>query len=268
MNPESPYTQGGQTPYQPQPQPQYQPQAAPLPQQPMYQTPQQPVQPSYTPQLPPASLPPRKRSKLWVILSFVFLFTTIAAAALGVWALLNYFDQKENVDGRVSSTVAVAVKDQQDKDAANFLEKEKQPNRQFAGPDDYGRLAFNYPKTWSIYVAKDASSGGTYEAYFNPVSVPPVSNREYFALRVTIEQRDYEQVLKNYEKLVSDGSLRSSNVTADGENGTRLDGNFNDDFKGSAVIFKIRDKTVTMRTDAEAFTGDFNAIIQTITFNK
>lgn len=52
------------------------------------------------------------------------------------------------------------------------------------------------------------------------------------------------------------------------QNGTRLDGSFTEDIRGFAVIFKIRDKTVTIRSDAETFKGDFNALIQTITFNK
>ena len=218
----------------------------------------------------PAGMPltPRKKSKLWLILTFVFLFTTIAAVGVGVWAYLNYLDQKDNVDTKISESVSVAVKEQQDKDAAAYLEKEKQPNRQFAGPEDYGRLSFDYPKTWSNYVAKDAAKGGNYEVYFNPVSVPPVSSTERFSLRVLIEEKDYDQVLKTYENLVTKGDLVSSSVAADGVNGTRLDGSFSKDYKGSAVLFKIRDKTVTLRTDADTFKDDFNALIKTITFNK
>lgn len=270
MNPQTPFTPGGQAPYQPpqQPQPQYgQPQGyAPQPQ------PVQPVQPaapSYAPIPPSSTAPlPRKRSKLWIILTFVFIFTTIAALGGGIWALTNYFDQRDNVDSRVTAAVATAVKEQQDKDAADFLEKEKQPNRQFAGPDDYGRLSFDYPKTWSIYVANDATDGNKYEAYFNPVSVPAVSNAQRFALRVTIETVDYDQQLKLYERLVKEGTLKSSSATADSQNGTRLEGNFTKDIKGTAVLFKIRDKTVTLRTDADTFTGDFDALLKTITFNK
>ena len=260
MNPESQYTPGGgQGQFQPQPsmQPPYQP--------------QQPVpQPGYAP-LPPANIPPvrHRASKLWVILTFVFLFTTLVGAGLGVWALINYFDQKNNVDSKVTAAVATAVKEQQDADAANFLEQEKQPNRQFVGPEDYGRLAFDYPKTWSVYVDQDALQGGDYTAYFNPVSVPPVrGDKQQFALRVSIVQQDYDAVVQDYASLVSEGELKSTSVSADGQNGTRLDGNFTEDLRGSAVLFKIRDKTVTIQTDAQTFEGDFNALIKTITFNK
>lgn len=273
MNPQTPYTPGGQAPYQPpqQPQPLYgQPQGyAPQPPQPQAAQTMQQAAPVYAP-IPPSSTPPlrHKRSKIWIIFTFVFVFTTISALGVGIWAYMNYLDQRDNVDSKVTAAVGVAVKEQQDKDAADFLEKEKQPNRQFAGPDDFGRLSFDYPKTWSIYVANDATNGNAYVAYFNPVSVPAVTNTQRFALRVTIETVDYDQELKTYEKLVKDGTLKSSTISADGQNGTRLDGNFTKDIKGSAVLFKIRDKTVTIRTDADTFNGDFNALLKTITFNK
>jgi hypothetical protein len=48
----------------------------------------------------------------------------------------------------------------------------------------------------------------------------------------------------------------------------RLDGSFSTDIRGSAVIFKIRDKTVTIRTDADTFKPDFENIIKTINFNN
>ncbi|MFZ1301568.1 MAG: hypothetical protein WAQ27_03255 [Candidatus Microsaccharimonas sp.] len=256
----------------------YAPQLQPQPQ-PQPQFPQQP------PVGPPSNyiVPPKKHSKVWIILSIVFITTTIALIGLGVWLYLNYTDQKDNVDAKVSSAVTVAVKNQADKDAADFLEKEKQPNRQFAGPEDYGRVSFDYPKTWSIYVDKDTSTTDTYAAYFNPVSVPKVAADTQYALRVLIEQKDYDKVLTTYDSLVKKGDLKLSPVKIDGLDGTRLDGAFSKDIHGAAVIFKIRDKTVTIRTDAETFIrnktaldgsisadaeGDFGALVKTITFNK
>lgn len=266
MNPEYPY--------QPQPQQPQQPPQQPLPgQYVMPGTPIQPApQPGYAP-VPPANLPPVRGhssnpAKKWIIMTIIFIVTTLAASGVAVWSYMNYLDQKNNVDSKISVAVAAAVKEQADKDAADFLEKEKQPNRQFVGPDDYGRLSFDYPKTWSVYVAKDASKGGDYEAYFNPGVVPVVNAQQQFALHVTIEEEDYDKVVDSYQRLVGSGDLTSSAVKADEQNGTRLDGSFTKDIRGSAVIFKIRDKTVTIRTDAETFKGDFEALIQTITFNK
>lgn len=196
---------------------------------------------------------------------------SVAAVVAAVWGLLNYNEQKTNVDGKIAAAVATAKKTQADSDEVKFTAREKEPNREFVGPDDYGRLTFNYPKTWSVYVNKDVNtSGGTYEAYLNPVSVPSVSNAttQQYALRVTIESKDYDKVIASYEFLVKKGDLRSSAVSADSNNGTRLDGNFSKDIRGSAVVYKIRDKTVTLRSDADTFKPDFDALITTIKFNE
>lgn len=192
----------------------------------------------------------------------------LGAGSLAIWAYVNYSEQKTNVDGKIQLAEAQAQKKQADVDAENYAQRAKEPNSQFAGPDDYGRLSFSYPKTWSVYVAKDVANGGTYEAYLNPMSVPPVSSTQRYALRVTIEQRDYDQIIKSYESLVKKGDLRSSVVTANGNNGTRLDGNFTKDIRGAVVVFKIRDKTVTVRTDADTFKPDFEDLIKTINFNN
>jgi len=266
MNPDFQFGQQPQptqppTPYAPQGIPQI-PQQQPVPQQ----------QPGYAPgaPTPPVNnyIIPAKSSKKWLILTIVFITTTLAALGGGVWAYMNYLDQKDNTDAKISTAVATGVKDQADKDAAAFLQKEKQPNRQFAGPDDYGRLAFDYPKTWSVYINKDALTGDTFEAYFNPATVPPVKADTQYALRVIIEQKDIERVIASYDSLVKKGDLKATAVKADGTDGTRLEGNFTKDIRGMAVVFKIRDKTVTIRSDAETFRGDFDALVSTITFNK
>jgi len=237
-------------------------------QQPVAPQPPQPVQ-GYAPLSPaPSPLQKETSSKKWTILTFVFIFTTLTASGLGVWALVNYLDQKNSVDNKVSTAVALGVKNQKEADQKAFDTAEKEPNRNFTGPDDYGRVAFKYPKTWSVYEAKDATSGGTYEAYFSPGVIPPVASDERYALRLTIEDKTYEQAISGYESLVKKGDLKSSSVTIGEQNGTRLDGNFTKDIRGSAVVLKIRDKTVTLRTDADTFATDFNALIATVTFNK
>ncbi len=192
----------------------------------------------------------------------------LLASVAAVWGIMNYLEQKSNVDGKIDAAVIEAKKKQADSDDAKFLAREKDPNREFVGPDDYGRLSFNYPKTWSVYVAKDASRGGDYEAYLNPITVPTVAASQQYALRVVIEQRDYDQVVASYSSLVKKGDLRSSAIAADGNNGTRLDGSFSKDIRGSAVLYKVRDKTITLRADADTFKPDFENIIKTIKFNQ
>ena len=266
-------------PWQPQPQPQTQPQPQPQTEQANNQFQpnnqfsnqqgnqifSQPVsQPVNVPLAQPATMVKRSAGP-WKILTIVFIFTTLLGAGLGAWALVNYLDVNNNAEANKNTAVNEAVKKRADDDAAAFLEKEKQPNRQFAGPEDYGQLSFDYPKTWSVYVNKDSSTGGTYEAYLHPVVVPAVSQSERYALRVIIENKDYDDVVDGYNRLVTSGELKASSfVVSEGASGTRLDGAFTKDIRGSAVIFKIRDKTVTIRTDADTFKSDFDALIKTI----
>lgn len=259
------------------------PQNSPYPSTPNpYDTPQQPYQPASNqpyagnpqtgfpaPQAPNSGGGVRKPSKAWMIIAIIFIVIAVGVAALAVWMSMNYFDQKNNVDSKITAAVATAQKEQADKDAAQYLEKEKQPNREFAGPDDYGHLSFDYPKTWSVFVNKDAAAGGSYEAYLNPGVVPPVNVNTQYALRVLIEQKEYDKVVETYKSLVTKGELKSSTVKLDEETtATRLDGAFTKDIRGVAIIFKIRDKTVTMRSDADTFKNDYEALIKTIKFNK
>ena len=202
-----------------------------------------------------------------VVITIVLLsLLMVAFAGLAVWAYMNYVDQRDRVNLKIDAAVAIAEKDLGDKLEADFLEREKEPNRDFAGPSDYGTLSFKYPKTWSLYVASDASQGDGYEAYLNPGLVPAVSEDERFALRVNIVNQKYEEAIEEYQGLVEDGALRTSTVKANGENGTRLDGNFTENIRGAAVLFRIRDKTAILRTDADTFKPDFEKIIKTITF--
>lgn len=190
-------------------------------------------------------------------------------AAFAIWAYVNYEEAQTDLDGKLELARVEARKLEAEKNEADFLEREKEPNRQFVGPEDYGRVTFDYPKTWSVYVADDISSGrGTYEAYLNPVLVPPVKSDQRMALRVTIQNRDYDTVLKTYEARIKRGDLTTEAFSADGVDGTRLNGSFTKNIRGSLVLFKIRDKTLSIQTDADTFREDFDKLTQTIQFNR
>jgi len=219
--------------------------------------------------MPPAQVPPvkKKHVNIWLILSIIAFVLIAILAGLLVWTYQNYMNQKTNVDEKVAVAVSANTATVKKADEAKFTEREKEPNREFVGPADYGLVTFFYPKTWSVYIGKDASSGGTYEAYLNPITVPTVTSSQQFATRVTIEQKDYDKVIATYDDLVKKGTLKASGIKVNGVTGTRLDGSFTKDIRGSAVIFKIRDKTLTVQTDADTFMTDFNKLITTIKFN-
>ena len=255
MNPQD---QGGQSPYT-MPQPQYQP----APQYPTAPPPQQPLSPQVAKKQKGSN-----RSLIVAVSILSILF--VVAGFLAIWAYSNYRTATNGVQDKIDLAVAAAKKDQANSDETNFTEREKQPNRQFVGPDNYGRVTFNYPKTWSVYVSSDVqNNGGTYQAYLNPGVVPPVgASNQLFALRVTIQQMGYSQVLQQYQSLVQAGKLTSSNISVNGHNGTRLDGNFTSQLRGSAVFFQIRDKVLIVQTDANTFDSDYENIIKTINFNN
>jgi len=205
-------------------------------------------------------------TNVWLLVGVIFIVLTALLGGAFGWALVNYFDQKDNVDTKVSTAVNEAVKKQADADAATFEAEDKKPNRQFAGPEDFGALSFDYPKTWSTYIEEDASDG-VFKAYLNPVAVPPIDEKTQFALRITIQTENYDRLIESFQELVKKGDLKSSVVKINGVDSSRLDGKFSDDIRGSAVIFKIRDKTVVVRTDADTFKGDFDALVTSIKFN-
>lgn len=191
--------------------------------------------------------------------------TTIIFGGLSIWAYTQYTAANTDVNGKVQLAVTQAKHEQQTADQKEFDEKEKEPLKEFVGPDDYGRVTFSYPKTWSVYVATDPSRGGTYEAYFHPKEVPFVAPDQQFALRVKIEKRSAAQVIDSYKSKVDSGDLRSSTTVSQGFEGTRFTGNFNNKIRGSAVVFKVDDKALTISTDANTFMPDFeNIILKTI----
>ena len=212
-------------------------------------------------------------AKSWMITTICLIVLIIGLLVSNVWFYIQYSDQKNNVNAKIDAATASAKEGQISADELKFIEREKLPNREFTWPDDYGRLTFNYPKTWSVYINKATTSGANsyYEAYFNPIIVPTVSATEQFAIRLTIKDGDYSKTIDSYADLVKKGSLKSSVTTIGGSGGssaTKLEGNFTKDIRGIAVIFKIRDKVVTIRTDAYTFQTDFDALVNSIKFNQ
>lgn len=206
-----------------------------------------------------------------LVVIILLLLVVVGLSGLSAWLYVQYDEQKNNVDGKIAVAVADARKDQSEVEEEKYAEREKEPNREFAGPEDYGRLSFAYPKTWSVYVGADGSARNAsgYAAYLNPMVVPPVNSATArFALRVSIENKAYDQVLETYRRAIEGGELRSRPISVNGHDGTRLDGNLTRDVRGSAVLFRVRDKTITVFNEADTFKADFEKIIKTIDFNN
>ena len=108
------------------------------------------------------------------IIIIVVSLIAVTFVGLFIWMFLQYNELNDDINGQINAAVTEAKDEQAAKMEAEFSEREKYPFRTFSGPADYGELTFEYPKTWSVYVAADASNGGDYTAYFNPVQVDTV----------------------------------------------------------------------------------------------
>ena len=194
----------------------------------------------------------------------------IGALLLSVYFYNEYQSAQSDVDSKIANAVVDAKKEVTDELEEQFAEREKIPYANFAGPDDYGRVGFKYPKTWSVYIAKNASKGGDFEAYLHPGEVPAVANTTIFALRVIIRSESFETAANRYQSLLNskDKKLDSSVINISTTTGNRYDGTLPNNLVGSAVIFKLRDKVVTLETDAEIYRDDFQKILDSITFNE
>lgn len=195
-----------------------------------------------------------------LVASIVLGLLLAGSLAFGAWAFVNYMDQKNNVDAIVAKAVDSAKLDQAEADEKSFLEREKLPTRQLKGPSDLGTVTMDYPKTWSVYIDKDGSNGN-YVAQLHPGVVRPVNQKQLNAVVVSVESRSYEDTLKTFDSAVERGELKASPVTAGDQQGTRLDGKFSNDIQGSAVLFKLRDKTLRVTVQSNDYLGDFNNIV-------
>lgn len=197
-----------------------------------------------------------------VVANIVLGILVLVFGSVMIWALVQYNDASNNLEQKIIIAQKDAKDAQEKEDQKAFDQKEKSPTKEFVGPQDYGRVDFKYPKTWSVYIENDGLNGGQYSAYLNPDTVPSTtSSTSKFALRVSVVPQSYDQVLQSYSGQVKQGSLRSSDAVVNGFIGQRFEGSFNKDVNGAAVVFKIRDKTLILKTDSTSFISDFNDIV-------
>ena len=229
-----------------------------------------PYQPIPTAPLSPPPAPARAGKSGNLVLIIVLVFISLAALVAGFFVYYfysEYVEAKSDLDTKISLAVAEAEKKKTSELEAEFAEREKNPYSTFSGPEDYGSLTFEYPRTWSVYIGKDAAKGGDYEAYLNPSEVNPVSTTTINALRVTVSTKTFENSQKTYEDLVKKGQLSSEIRTVNGESATFYRGTLPNKLVGAACLIKIRDKTAILQTDAEIFLEDFEKVLTSVTYN-
>lgn len=246
--------------------------------------PVQPIQPSMGyPQQAPNGMPmiqqvqvvPEKKKDIGGLIKTIAIVVVslIAVTFIGlfIWMYMQYNEAQSDLDAKISVAQAEAKDEEAARLEADFLEREKYPYKTFSGPVDYGQLTFEYPKTWSVYIAADAANGGDFEAYLNPIQVDMVSAESTInALRVIVRDESFESVTAEYQKEMEreDSNLNMETVTVNGVTANRYTGTIPDtELNGIVVVFKIRDKTAILQTDSVLFREDFDKLIGTVTFN-
>lgn len=210
----------------------------------------------------------KNRSILWIIITIISGLTALTFIILFIWMYGKWNDADTNVQGQISSAVAVARSEATEKAEREFEEREKNPYKIFSGPADLGSLTFEYPKTWSLYEEEDASTNNDFSAYLNPDKVPPVNSNNPIALRVMILNESYDSYIQTYQSKVEDGSMTLTVAPVGGTNANIYKGKLDNDFQGIAAILKIRDKTVVIQTDALLYENEFNYILSTVSYNS
>jgi hypothetical protein len=212
----------------------------------------------------PVQLPKNGMNRLLIpLIISVLLF--IIAVGFGVWAYSGMQDYKNNSDKKSAAAVEIAQQQTSSAKDKEFVEKEKNPLKEYKGPAAFGTIHVLYPKTWSAFVTESSSNGGTaIDGYMHPNFVPGLQSGTDFALRVKVVSKQYADELKQFEGKAKSGKVKISPYTApkvSGVLGSRVDGEINTGQQDSMVLFPLRDKTIEISTESGQFKGDFDSII-------
>ncbi len=243
------------------------------PAQPILPTPGQPMpsQPMPAPQPNTPIAPRADHQQKDLIRTIVIIGLSLISAtfiALFVWAFIQWNEANTAVQAKTKVAVEEAVAENTAELENDFANREKQPYKTFGGPTDYGSLSFEYPKTWSVYIAADITSGKSFEAYFNPDVIQPISDETIDALRLKIVNESTDEILEDYNDEVEDGNITAETRQINGDPVTIFTGQITDEFQGKVAVFKLRDKTVIIQTDATIFFDEFEHVLSTINYNK
>jgi hypothetical protein len=190
----------------------------------------------------------------------------LSFAAFSLWAFGSRQDYKLNSDKKAAAAAEAAKLQTQKEDADAYAEESKNPLKTHVGPDSFGSVTVQYPKTWSAYVIEhNDNSGVAMNNYYSPDVVRDVAaaNNAY-ALRVRIVNTTYNQMVNQYKGL---SDIKKVTVTpyklpkVPSIIGARIDGQITAQKQGSVVLLPLRSNTLEITTESQNFLADFNNII-------
>jgi hypothetical protein len=200
-----------------------------------------------------------------LVVSVIFV---MGLAGFGLWSYSQYLDQKNNTDSKIAKAVSEANEVQKAELEKDFAEREKSPFSTWTSAGAIGSIELTYPRTWSAYVEEKDVGTKPLDGYFHPKAVKGDNNTKH-ALRIQVDESKYDTTVASFEKNIKTGAVSSSPITKAGVTGIRFDGEIGRDYSGAIVIFQLRDKTVRIWTESEAYLPEFNNIVlKNLTFVK
>lgn len=194
-----------------------------------------------------------------LILTIILL---VCALGFAGWAYSQSQHYKNDVDAIVSkaqtetSQKTSAAKDKQ------FAEESKNPLKTYNGPEAYGSLQVNYPKTWSGYVDASGTSSSLVDGFFAPGEVPSLTDQNsVFALRVQVLRQPYAQVIQAFASQQQSGKVSISAYALPKLPqivGIKVTGEISDKKTVTMVVVPLRSDTLKIWTEGTQFVDDFN----------
>lgn len=189
----------------------------------------------------------------------------IGLIAFSIWSFTSRGTYKDKSDQLVATAVAENTKKVQAEEAIKYAEAAKNPLRTYVGPDAYGTIHLEFPKTWSAYNQGIAAGSTPVDIFLNPAVVPSVNAQDAtFSLRVQVLSSTYSSILGQYSSFQRSGKATVTPfrlATVPSVVGSRIDGQITPKKQGSVIVLPLRDKTLRVWTESETFMNDFNNII-------
>lgn len=201
-----------------------------------------------------------------LVISFVLtIVLLIGALGFGGWALSSRNDYKDNVDKKVTVAVEEAKQAQSIAKDKEFAELAKQPLKTYGGPQSYGSLHVEFPKTWSGYADDSGKAATLVDGYFSPGVVPSLTDQgSVFALRVQVLGQPYSRTLEAFANQQQAGKLTISAYALPKLPkvvGVKVTGELADKKNVTMVVLPLRSQTIQLWTEGSQYLGDFNDII-------
>jgi len=194
-----------------------------------------------------------------IIPLILILLAFFGALGFGFWAYSERTNYKENVDEIVATKVEVAQKETATAKDTEFIQREKQPLKDYNGPSFYGNISIKYPKTWSAYVDETGTSSPI-DGYFYPSFVPGIKSDTSFAFRLQVSDKTFAEEIRGYDNSVEKGEAKAKPykpVNVENVVGSRIQGVLENNKSGIIILLPLRDKTIKLWTESDQYFEDF-----------